>query len=126
MAYERTSLGSDENSTVVGLLYIEPKLPVGKTVDHDWYVAKMTEAMKRVKQTGLFYKSNNTFGLDMAARGFHVCSCGAQSNNRDFLVSVSPRPVVTNSLCIHYLRDHPAEVPESDYEIIWDMELLPE
>lgn len=40
--------------------------------------------------------------------GIHVCICGARSRNYDFFL---PNGMLTNSLCVHYLACHRAEVP---------------
>lgn len=125
MTYERNSLRGDNDEKPVGLLYIEPKRPPSKRPTSDWYVKKMIEAMKRVKETGGFSKEDSSFIPGDRTKGWHTCSCGATSSNVDYLVSVSPHPVVTNSLCIHYLQYHSDEIPQTDLKTIQLMELLP-
>ena len=50
----------------------------------------------------------------MAYRGWHSCFCGAQSDNRDHFVELDGRTVLTNSLAIHYVARHRAELPEEE------------
>lgn len=49
-------------------------------------------------------------------RGFHRCSCGATSDNRDHYVMVGGVELKTNSLCVHYISRHRSEVPEEEME----------
>ena len=44
-------------------------------------------------------------------RGFHVCRCGVNSSNCDYVL---PSGQQTNSLCVHYLAFHRDEVPEAE------------
>lgn len=44
-------------------------------------------------------------------RGFHVCVCGAASDNLDHFL---PGGVRTNSLLAHYVACHRGEVPEGE------------
>lgn len=48
-------------------------------------------------------------------RGFHDCICGQMSSNHNYEL---PCGLITNSLCVHYIRDHREEVPESELEKI--------
>jgi hypothetical protein len=49
-------------------------------------------------------------------RGFHRCTgCDAESDNRDhFVVIVTGARLLTNSLAIHYLAHHRADVPRDE------------
>jgi hypothetical protein len=51
-------------------------------------------------------------------RGLHPCTgerCYATSDNYDsFVVTVDGARLMTNSLCVHYLAFHRAEVPERE------------
>jgi hypothetical protein len=47
--------------------------------------------------------------------GFHRCSCGAHSDNKDHFL---PDGTKTNSLCIHYLAYHREQVPEADLLLV--------
>jgi hypothetical protein len=46
-------------------------------------------------------------------RGWHTCACGAKSDNTDYAL---PNGEETNSLCVHYLAYHRAEVSQSQLE----------
>lgn len=45
-------------------------------------------------------------------RGFHICACGARSDNRHHIFD----GMETNSLIFHYLRYHRSEVPVSELD----------
>lgn len=44
-------------------------------------------------------------------KGFHTCICGAISTNYDMVL---PDGRLTNSLALHYVQFHRAEVPENE------------
>lgn len=46
-------------------------------------------------------------------RGFHQCACGATSDNLDHIL---PDGTITNSLMVHYIAEHRAEVPQSEID----------
>jgi len=48
---------------------------------------------------------------DRVTKGFHVCKCGAVSDNQIWTL---PSGRVTNSLMVHYIKHHRSEVPESE------------
>jgi hypothetical protein len=50
-------------------------------------------------------------GLIGGWMGCHECVCGALSSNKDHLL---PNGALTNSLCVHYLAHHRAEVPPTE------------
>lgn len=52
-------------------------------------------------------------------RGFHTCVCGENSRNYDVKLRGG---YVTNSLCVHYLRNHRDEVPEEELEKVRSLE----
>lgn len=48
-------------------------------------------------------------------KGVHTCSCGARSTNCDYTVGkLMGLPVKTNSLLVHYIQYHRAEVPRTE------------
>jgi hypothetical protein len=79
-----------------GLLYIEPRQPASTAPMVDHLTRKMTAAFRAAKPSGLGYC------------GIHACVCSAVSKNRDFWL---PNGEMTNSLCVHYVAHHRAEVP---------------
>ncbi len=83
------------------LLYVEPQLQPTRAPVLDGLTRKMTAAFRAGRPEG------------RASYGIHVCRCGAESSNRDFIL---PSGLTTNSLCVHYLAHHRAEVPPSELE----------
>lgn len=77
------------------LFYIEPDGPASAAPLVDHLTRKMTAALRRGQRFGLW-------------GGVHECVCGAQSTSCDYVL---PSDDVTNSLCVHYLAHHRAEVP---------------
>lgn len=81
-----------------GLMMIEPKGPQERPV-FDHYTDLAESALKRAKR-GARYK------------GFHTCVCGVRSGSDALTVA----GMVTNSLLVHYVRDHRSEVPQSELD----------
>lgn len=83
------------------LLMIEPtRERSGKVVDDG-----LTELAETVFAKA---KSNN-----VRYRGWHTCVCGETSDNNDWIL---PSGKTTNSLMVHYIRDHRDEVPQSEID----------
>lgn len=89
-----------------GILYIEPKGNAAIAPIIDELTCRMTAAL-RLGIPGVRYK------------GFHICACGATSDNTDYTL---PNGEKTNSLCIHYLAFHRAEIPESQFKKVAALE----
>lgn len=87
------------------LMYIEPKNKKTETPVND-YLTKYAEYLETK------FKDNP----GPAYRGFHTCACGCRSHSRDYYVSVAGKQMMTNSLLVHYVRDHRSEVPEEELE----------
>lgn len=81
-----------------GLLMIEPRLPAASEPLIDDLTRAMTIAWRRRTD------SQDTY------RGFHSCSCGAVSDNRDHYIEGWR----TNSLCIHYVAYHRDEISSTE------------
>lgn len=84
------------------LLYIEPRQLADDPVV-DEITGKITSAFRASRDTGNRW------------RGFHRCSCGACSDNTDYIL---PSGHKTNSLAIHYVSMHRKEVPSKQLDII--------
>lgn len=82
------------------LMMIEPALDVEKITIDD-----LTLMAERVFRSA--WPSKHTY------RGFHRCVCGAKSDSKDWTL---PSGRVTNSLLVHYVRDHRSECPASELE----------
>lgn len=81
-----------------GLLFIEPKQAPSEQPVIDEATRKMGVALRGAREGS-------------AWRGFHVCSCGKMSSNVDLIIEDR---FVTNSLAVHYLAHHRAEVPADE------------
>lgn len=86
------------NLTCKYLLMIEPQstMPVEPIND------RLTEIAEEVFET---VTRGNQY------RGSHECICGERSGSWDLIL---PNGVITNSLMVHYIRDHHHEVPETE------------
>lgn len=80
-----------------GLLYILPTTMSGPPLIDD-LTRKMAAALRQA-----------TIGTRW--RGWHTCICGARSGSCDYVL---PNGQQTNSLAVHYLAVHRADVPEAD------------
>ena len=83
------------------ILFIEPRLGASKEPVRDELSARMREAMQLARQS------------DWAVAGVHFCTCGAASDNVDWIL---PTGQLTNSLAVHYLEFHRDEIPEGELE----------
>lgn len=85
------------------LLMIEPEGGIEAPVDDEYTVMAM-EVFATAKKT-LYY------------RGMHHCVCGQRSDNVRWVFEIEGiGEVETNSLMIHYVRDHRSEVPETELQ----------
>lgn len=87
------------------LMMIEPKKgaesPVTESPINDHITRKAKEVWPKCLHSTISY------------RGFHVCKCGAISDNRDWY---TPSGRITNSLLVHYVQMHRSEVPQSEID----------
>ena len=86
-------------SRATHVLYVEPGpyTPAEPVIDE--LTRKMTAAYRSAESDGMCW------------RGFHVCRCGVNSTNHDFIL---PNGQQTNSLCVHYLAFHREDIPEAE------------
>lgn len=80
-----------------GLLMIEPRNPSEPPIE-DRFTDLAREAWERRVASRHSY------------RGWHTCACGACSDNREWWVDGR----LTNSLMVHYVREHRSEVPPEE------------
>ena len=85
-----------------GLLMIEPSDKISAVPLVDDLTRRMTAAWRRRRSS------------PDGERGYHICACGAESDNRDHWVTVGAQRLLTNALCVHYLAFHRAEVPQEE------------
>jgi hypothetical protein len=88
------------------MLYLMPKNPPLGTPTIDELTMKMVASLR---QATLPHRQSC---------GFHTCACGAQSESTDLILSNGVR---TNSLCVHYLAYHRAEIEAGE---LWAVEGL--
>lgn len=88
------------------ILFIEPKSLGSEQGVQDELTVKMEAAMLCATSSDYRYK------------GFHLCVCGAKSDNRDYFL---PNGQKTNSLAVHYLEFHRDEVPETELDKVCKM-----
>jgi hypothetical protein len=92
-----------------GLLMIEPKSAKCEPTLIDPLTMKMAGALKHASR-------------GVRSRGFHCCACGVISGNCELFVELDGKPVLTNSLAVHYLACHRSEVPYSEIEKVERLE----
>lgn len=93
--------GFDGVYDVFGLLFIEPKTAAAREPVLDEATRRMTAAFRKGESAPW------CFG------GVHTCICGAASEAHDYLIHGG---YVTNSLCIHYMAYHRAEVTAEELQ----------
>ncbi len=81
------------------LLFMEPVQPASSTPVLDSATRKICAAFRKAKKS------------DYAYGGIHECVCGATSSSCDYHL---PSGDLTNSLCVHYLAHHRAEVDKEE------------
>lgn len=86
------------------LMFIEPK---AKKMEDD----VNDELTIFTEMLGKTMKPNND-----VTKGWHRCSCNARSDFCTFTVSLAGVNVQTNSLLLHYVKNHRSEVPEEELE----------
>lgn len=85
------------------VLFIEPiRLPADEPLI-DELTMRMTSALRRARVPDYRYL------------GIHVCICGARSDSTDRIL---PNGTGTNTLCVHYLAYHRAEVPAAELDAV--------
>ena len=83
----------------VRVLYVNPGPYTSPEPLIDELTRKMTAAYRAARSDEMYW------------RGFHVCRCGVNSTNCDYIL---PGGQQANSLCIHYLAFHRDEVPAEE------------
>jgi len=88
------------------MLYIVPKNSPSEEPIIDKLTMKMVAALRKATLP------------NRRSLGFHTCVCGAMSDSTDFILLNGLR---TNSLCVHYLAYHRAEIEDGE---LWAVEGL--
>ena len=85
------------------LMFIEP---TSKKMEHDIH-DDLTDFAQYLQES---MKPNND-----NTKGWHTCSCKkASSESHTFSVLISGKNVKTNSLLLHYVKNHRSEIPENE------------
>lgn len=97
-----------------GIMMVEPTRRASDVPLIDEATRKMTAAWRAAKHS------------DYGYRGFHVCTCGATSDNKDHWVGENSvgeedKGKNTNSLAIHYLAYHRQDVPVDELEKVLNL-----
>lgn len=82
------------------LLMIEPQSKILEKAVNDELTYKMERLLKSTVRKR-FYK------------GWHDCADGTKSDNVEYYL---PSGHITHSLCVHYLRYHRSEIPQSELD----------
>jgi len=88
---------------IAGIMMIEPSNKTSTMPFIDEPTRKMTAAWRRRRDSKHGY------------RGFHICACGAFSDNKDHWVG-NGKGLLTNSLCVHYLAFHRCDIPQEELD----------
>lgn len=86
-----------------GILMVEPPAHTSAEPIIDELTRKMTAAWRKRRTDPDGY------------RGWHTCSCGAKSDSHDHNVGEG-KGLLTNSLCIHYLAFHRADIASEELD----------
>ena len=89
-----------------GLLMIEPTRDAHEPIEDEYTQLARLAWAEAVASKNRFYC------------GVHRCICGERNDNRMWTV----RGWVTNSLLVHYVREHRDEVPETDIAKLMEFE----
>lgn len=84
-----------------GILMVEPLGSSSTSPVIDEITRKMTAAWRKRRDSSHCY------------RGFHMCCCGAISDNKEHWVGEGDGKL-TNSLSIHYLAFHRIDIPDDE------------
>lgn len=95
------------NDTKNNLFFIEPK---AKKIESD-----INDELTQYAD----YLMNKMKPRNDITKGFHVCNCKqAHSSNVTYTVSIAGKSYITNSLLLHYIKNHRSEVPERELLIM--------
>ena len=103
------------------LLYIEPKKE-DKSVNpvNDLLTQILEEKFKAAKKGSANYSELGEAEkfMDGGWRGFHTTDSGVNSDNHDYLLS---NGMITNSLCVYYLKYYRNSIPRSEIDKVKDL-----
>ena len=106
------------------LLFIEPTLEQKASIPmDDEYITLLRMAMNDAKLGASNYDEPGVpepvFREGSRYKGVHTNCDGIQSSNYDLLL---PNGMVTNSLCIHYMRFYRLAIPTSDWDKLTELQ----
>lgn len=104
------------------LLYIEPKAEQKNKDPLNDDITKTVEVVFNKAKKGVAdyskLESNGNFTEGDGWMGSHAVDCGERSSNRDYLLG---NGMITNSLCVFYLRYYRDVIPESEMLKVMDL-----
>lgn len=104
------------------LLYIEPKAEQKRETPLNDEITKTVEmCFNKAKSGTADYRnieSNGNFRENGGWKGWHTVDCGERSNGHDYLLG---NGMITNSLCVFYLRYYRDVIPESEMDKVRDL-----
>ncbi len=104
------------------LLYIEPrKEEKSETPINDDIVDIMQQALLEAESGTSNYSEMNepeNFQSRSGFRGCHTTDCGERSDNKDYLLK---NGMITNSLCVFYLKWYRNSIPPSEMDKVNDL-----
>jgi len=106
---------------------VVPHVMISQAADHLLFIEPGTAAQEPLIDALTRRLAAAWLGHDVGHVGHrytHKCACGARSDNRDHYVRMNDgKRLKTNSLAIHYLAFHRAEVPAAE---LAKLDLLPD
>lgn len=104
------------------LLYIEPKAEQKSKEPIDDEITKTVEMCFNKAKIGTAdysnLESNGNFREGGRWKGWHTVDCGEHSGNNDYLLG---NGMITNSLCVFYLRYYRDAIPETEMQKVMDL-----
>lgn len=103
---------------IQGVLYETPKGKAAEVGVEDELTQGMEVLLKAAETKTGVLRSDGVFINKLSTKGYHECVCGATSTCVDYLIG--PKHA-TNSLCVHYLRFHRAEISHAELQVVATM-----
>lgn len=63
---------------------------------------------------------NEKIARNDCLNGIHICACSVHSTNQTYNITIGDSEYTTNSLALHYIKNHRSEVPIATLDLIRD------